>query len=116
MFWFHIFTMIDDHGKKVSQDPVHIQFINSINNEEYVKVMLCNNISNHIVQKGDNYIVWGLKGITTHEEPFITSQPNYKGYCCNVMVYWGTGDTTTDSLTIIIGGDTITCALCVNDN
>ena len=55
--WVGIVAMIDDHGKKVAQDPGHIQFINSMNYDQYEKVMLCNNISNNIVQKGDRDIV-----------------------------------------------------------
>ena len=33
----------------------------------------------------------------------------------NVMVGWGAGETITEYLTIIIGGDTNTCALYVYD-
>ena len=31
--WLRIVTIIDDHGTKVAQDPGHIQFINSINDQ-----------------------------------------------------------------------------------
>ena len=55
----------------MAQDPGHIQFINSINYDQYNKVISCNNISNNIVQKGNNDIVWELKGITTHKETLI---------------------------------------------
>ena len=69
--WVRIVTSIDDHGTKVAQNPGHIQFINSINDDQHEKVVSCNNITNHILQKGDSDIVWELKGITEHEETLI---------------------------------------------
>ena len=52
-FWFRIVKIIDDHGTKVAQDPGLIQFISSINDDQYEKVMSCNNSDNHIVKGGD---------------------------------------------------------------
>ena len=56
--WVRIFTMIDDHKTKVAQNTVHIQFINSINGDQYEKVMSYNTIFNNIVQKRNNTIIW----------------------------------------------------------
>ena len=97
-FWVCIVTIIDDHGTKVAHDPGNIQFINSSNHYQYDKVMLCNNIPDNIVQKGDKYIVWEFKDITTHKEPIILSKPNYNGYWCNVIVEWDIGETITSHL------------------
>ena len=44
--------MIDDHKTKVSQNTVHIQFINSINGDQYEKVMSYNNISITLYKRG----------------------------------------------------------------
>ena len=44
--------MIYYHGTKLAQDTGHIQFINSINYNQYDKFISCNNIANHILQKG----------------------------------------------------------------
>ena len=33
--WVSILTIIDHHGTKVAHDPGHIQFINSINDDQY---------------------------------------------------------------------------------
>ena len=68
----------------MAQNPGHIQFINSINDYQYEKFISCNNIENHIVQKGDKDIVWELKGVNTNKEPLVVSHPNYKGVFCNV--------------------------------
>ena len=43
---------------------------------------------NNIVRKVDKEIVWRIKRITTHKEPFIVFHPNYKGAWCNVTVEW----------------------------
>ena len=45
----------------------------------------------------------------------IESHSNDKGSWYNVMVGWGKGETITESLTIIIGGDTVTCYFYVDD-
>ena len=56
--WAHVVTIIDDHGEKVVQDPGHIQFISSINYDQFEKVMSFNSIANNMVQNGDNEIIW----------------------------------------------------------
>ena len=40
-FWVHIFSMIDDHETQGSQEPGHIQFICSINDDQYEEFMSC---------------------------------------------------------------------------
>ena len=51
----------------------------------------------------DEFILWKLKRIVSHEGNNIVYHPNVKGSWYNVMVKWGTGETITESLTIIIG-------------
>ena len=51
----------------------------------------------------DESILWKLKHIVSQEGINIVSHPNVKGSWYNVMVKWGTGETITESLTIIIG-------------
>ena len=63
--WVHIVIIIDDHGTKMIQDPVHIQFICFIKYDHNEMIIPCNNISNNIVQLWDKYILWELKVITT---------------------------------------------------
>ena len=114
-FWVCIITIINDHIPKVTQDLGHTQFINSINYDQYEKVMSCNNIANNIVQKGEKEIVWGLKGITAHEGKLILSCRNYKGVWCNVTVEWEIGETITDCLSIITLDNTFICDLYRNE-
>ena len=50
----------------MAHNPGHIQFINSIDDDQYDMVMSCNNVGNRIIQKGDKDIVWELKGVNKH--------------------------------------------------
>ena len=108
--------MIDDYGTKVTQDPGHIQFINSIDGYQYEKVMSCNNIDNNIVQEGENKIVWELKGIIAYEETLTIYHPNYKGVWCNVTVGWKIGEDIIDCLSIIKLDDPFIFDLYTNEN
>ena len=101
--------------EKLAQDPGYIQFINSIDYNQYEKVMSCNNIVNNILQKGDKEIVWELKGITAHKEPLVVSLPNYKWVWYNVTVEWEIGETITDPLSILTLDHPFICALYKND-
>ena len=99
--WVDIVTMIDYRGKKLTQDPYHIQFINSINDDHYATAVSYNNIANRIVQNLDKEILWGLKGITIHEEQLIVSHPNHRVYWCNFIVKWDLVETITNRLSVI---------------
>ena len=59
--------------------------------------------------------MWKIKLIVSNEGLNNVSHSNYKEFWYNVMVGWGTGKTITESLTIIIGGDTVTCVLYADD-
>ena len=63
----------------------------------------------------DGAILWRLKHIVSHERLNFEYNPNAKGYWYNVMVKWVTGETITQSTTIMIGGDTVTCAFYAYD-
>ena len=93
----------------MAQNPGHIQFINSINDYQYEKFISCNNIENHIVQKGDKDIVWELKGVNTNKEPLVVSHPNYKGVWCDVTFEWEIGETIIDRVSIITLDDPLIC-------
>ena len=70
----------------MAQDPVHIQFICLINDDQYEEIIPCNKNNNYIVHQEDKDILWKLKNIVTHEEPNISYHPNYKLSWYNGMV------------------------------
>ena len=55
-FWVCIFTMIDDHEKKVAQDTGHIRFIFLVYGDYYEDLMVYNNTTNNIVHQEDKDI------------------------------------------------------------
>ena len=64
--WYSLLQLLMTMGKTVAHNPGHIQFINSIDDDQYDMVMSCNNVGNRIIQKGDKDIVWELKGVNKH--------------------------------------------------
>ena len=83
--------MIDDHEKKLAQDPGNTQFICSVNDDKFTDIISYNKIINHIANQEDEAIVWKFKLIVTHEWQLNESNTNYKGSRYNVMVGWETG-------------------------
>ena len=79
---------------------------------------LCHVITLPIIlyTRGMRPFVWKLKSIVSHEGLHIASHPNDKGCWYNLMVELGTGGTTKESITIVIGCDNITCDFYVDDS
>ena len=53
--------------------------------------------------------MWKFKHIVDHEGPLNDSHTKYKGYIYNVVVEWKTGETNTNTLSIIVADDPVTC-------
>ena len=100
----------------MGHNPGHIQFINSMNADQYEMVISCNNIENHIVQNGDKDVLWELKGVNTHIYIYFVSHHNYKGSWCNTTVEWEIGETITYRLSIITLNNPLICDMYTNDN
>ena len=58
-----------------AQYPSYIQFICSIDYNQYEEIKSCNKITNNILHQEDKDFFWKLKRITTNEEPLIPSKP-----------------------------------------
>ena len=68
-FRVHIVKMIDNHKTKLEKDPDHIQFICSVDDDQYKDIMSYNDIISHITKQEDENIVWKFKRIVSHEGP-----------------------------------------------
>ena len=101
-FRVHIVKMIDNHKTKLEKDPDHIQFICSVDDDQYKDIMSYNDIISHITKQEDENIVWKFKRIVAHEGPLNYSHTNYKVSLYNVMIEWETGENTTKPLSIIV--------------
>jgi hypothetical protein len=115
-FRAHIVEAVDAHRQSVHDNPAHIKFKCSINNDEYEEIMAYNDIIQRIEQEDDeDTIVWKYRRINTHEGPLNRTHPNYKGSKYNVMVEWENGEITAEPFSVVAADDPITCAIYARD-
>jgi hypothetical protein len=95
----------------------HIQFVCSVNDDDYKEILSYNELMNYIEkdeqqhQDEDGNGFWNFKRIVGHEGPFRASDPEYKGSRYNVLVEWENGEITSEPLNIFGKDDPVTCAV-----
>ena len=57
----------------------------------------------------DSY--WSFKDIIAHQGPLTKEDPHYKGSSYNVMIKWDTGETSYESLSLVVEDDPLSCAV-----
>jgi hypothetical protein len=62
-------------------------------------------------QDKDGNGLWNFKHIVSHEGPFRTINPEYKGSRYNVLVEWENREITAGPLNIFGKDDPVTCAV-----
>jgi hypothetical protein len=67
-------------------------------------------------QDKDGNGFWNFKRIVSHEGPFRTSDPEYKGSRYNVLVEWENGEITSEPLNIFGKDDPVTCAVYAHEH
>jgi hypothetical protein len=67
-------------------------------------------------QDKDGNGFWNFKHIVSHEGPFRTSDPEYKGSRYNVLVEWENGEITSEPLNILGKDDPVTCAVYAREH
>ena len=68
-----IVEAIQDHDKSTKDNPEHIKFRCSINEDQYEEIMMYNGIIQHIAK--DDEIVWKFKRISAHEGSLGRAHP-----------------------------------------
>jgi len=53
---------------------------------------------------------------TSHEGPLTPNHPNWKGYRYNVMIEWGDGEISLETLHVISADSPVECAIYMKDN
>jgi hypothetical protein len=115
-FRARIVEAVEDHRQSISDNPEHIKFRCSINNDQYEEVMAYNDIIQKIEQDDDeDTTVWKYRRLTAHEGPLTKTHPNYKGSKYNVMVEWENGEITAEPLSVIAADDPVSCAIYARD-
>ena len=102
------------YDDKLKDDPDHIKFVCSVNDDTYEEILSYNEILQHIEK--DAEIVWSFKRISAHEGPLQRTHPSYKGSKYNVQVEWENGEISFEPLDIIAKDDPMTCAIYGRDN
>jgi hypothetical protein len=117
-----ILNVIDEEEicKRISElfrQPRHIQFVCSVNDDDYEEILSYNELMDYIEkdkqqhQNKDGNGFWNFKRIVGHEGPFRASDPEYKGSRYNVLVKWQNGEITSEPLNIFGKDDPVTCAV-----
>ena len=106
-----IVERVEDHEYSVDQNPEHLQFKCSMNDDKYEDLLSYRQVLDYIEKDADNPIVWKFKRIVAHEGPLDSNSPSYKGSSYNVRIEWENGEITDEPLTILAAGDPVTCAI-----
>jgi hypothetical protein len=105
---------IGEHERELFRQPGHIQFVCSINDDDYEEILSYNELMDYIEkdeqqhQDKDGNEFWNFKHIVSHEGPFRTSDPEYKGSRYNVLIEWENGEITSEPLNIFGKDDPVT--------
>jgi hypothetical protein len=67
-------------------------------------------------QDEDGNGFWNFKHIVSHEGPFRTSDPEYKGSRYNVLVEWENGEITSEPLNIFGKVNPVTCTVYAREH
>jgi hypothetical protein len=113
---------IGEHERELFQQPGHVQFVCSVNDDDYEEILSYNELMDYIEkdkqqhQDEDGNGFWNFKHIIGHEGPFRTSDPEYKGSRYNVLVEWENGEITSEPLNIFGKDDPVTCAVYAREH
>jgi hypothetical protein len=113
---------IGENERELFQQPGHVQFVCSVNDDNYQEILSYNELMDYIEkdeqqhQDKDGNGLWNFKHIVGHEGPFRTSDPEYKGSRYNVLIEWEHGEITSEPLNIFGKGDPVTCIVCAREH
>ena len=74
-----IVKLIQDHTKKCENNNDHINFLCSINNDEYEEIIMDNQVLHFIGKYKESAIIRKYKRITAHQGPLPKTHKDYKG-------------------------------------
>jgi hypothetical protein len=114
-FHVRIVEALHKHHDATVNDPRHIQFHVSINDDQYEELLSYNDIVDFINndEQEENNRAWNFKKITAHEGPLKPNDPHYNGSMWNVMVEWENGEISSEPLSVIAADDPVICAIYV---
>jgi hypothetical protein len=102
----------EDTFRKVSD---YMKFICEVPNSTVDEILTYNEILEYSEKDNmdidsDNEQLYKFCRITAHQGPLWTLDKDYKGSTYNVFIEWETGETTYETLDLIVKDDLVTCA------
>jgi hypothetical protein len=113
---------IGEHECELFRQPGHMQFVCSVNDDDYEEILSYNELMNYIEkdeqqhQDDNGNGFWNFKHIVGQEGPFRTSDPEYKGSRYNVLIEWENGEITSEHLKIFGKDDPVTCMVNAHEH
>ena len=102
---------IDDHGQPLEDLKIKLQ----INKDQAEEIMSYNQLMDYILrctdEEEDQDSLFKFRDIVAHQSPLEPTNPNHKRSKYNVMVEWGSGEVTLESLPLISKDNPVTCTL-----
>jgi hypothetical protein len=102
---------IEDHANCVESNLTWL--INIETGEDIIKY---SQLLNYLAKDDENETLWKFRLIVSHQGPFSTNHPDYKGSTFNIQVEWENGEVTSELLRLIAINDPVSCATYVRDN
>jgi hypothetical protein len=103
---------ISEHKRELFWQPGHIQFVCSVNDDNYEEILSYNELMDYIEkdeqqhQEEDGNGFWNFKRIVSHKGPFRASNPEYKG----------SREISSEPLNIFGKDDPVTCAVYAHEH
>jgi hypothetical protein len=113
---------IGEHERELFRQPGHVQFVCSVNDDDYEEILSYNELMDYIEkdeqqhQDKDGNGFWNFKLIVGHKGPFRASNPEYKGSRYNVLIDWENEEITSEPLNIFGKDDPVTCAVYAHEH
>ena len=113
---------VDDHERELFRLPGHVQFVCSVNDDDYEEILSYNELMDYIEkderqhQDEDGNAMWKFKRVIGHEGPFRPSNPGHKGSRYNVLIEWENGEITSEPLSIFGKDDPVTYAVYAREH
>ena len=113
---------IDKHERELFRQPGRVQFVCSVNDDDYEEILSYNELMDYIEkdeqqhQDEDGNGLWNFKRVVGHEGLFRPSDPEYKGSRYNVLVKWENGEITSEPLSVLGRDDPVNCAAYAREN
>ena len=93
-----IIRQIKADKKKRREDPNYVEFLTSVNNDEYEQIVAYNDIVDYIEADHTWDGIWKFRNIIGHQGPLTRNSKGWKGSRFNVQVEWENGEITWEPI------------------